>query len=60
MAFLAPDAPLILLLDGTLERRWGRRIAYKGRFHDAVRSQTAHVKSIIMSLFPICFGRDIQ
>src|SRR5260370_20582543 len=43
MAFLAPDAPLILLIDGTLERRWGRRIAYKGRFHDAVRSQTGHV-----------------
>jgi len=43
MAFLAPDAPLILLIDGRLERRWGRRIAYKGRFHDAVRSQTGHV-----------------
>lgn len=43
MAFLALDAPLILLIDGTLERRWGRRIAYKGRFHDAVRSQTGHV-----------------
>jgi hypothetical protein len=43
MAFLAPDAPLILLIDGTLERRWGRRIAYKGRFHDAVRSQSGHV-----------------
>jgi hypothetical protein len=23
-AFLPPDAPLILLIDGTLERRWGR------------------------------------
>jgi len=43
MTFLAPDAPLILLIDGTLERRWGRRIAYKGRFHDAVRSQSGHV-----------------
>jgi hypothetical protein len=43
IAFLTPDAPLILLIDGTLERRWGRRIAYKGRFHDAVRSQTGHV-----------------
>jgi DDE superfamily endonuclease len=43
MTFLAPDVPLILLIDGTLERRWGRRIAYKGRFHDAVRSQTGHV-----------------
>src|SRR5215469_1819902 len=43
MTFLDPDAPLILLIDGTLERRWGRRIAYKGRYHDAVRSQTGHV-----------------
>ena len=41
--FLAPNAPLILLIDGTLERRWGKRIAYKGRFHDAVRSQSGHV-----------------
>lgn len=38
-----PQAPLVLLVDGTLERRGGRRIAVKGRFHDAVRSQTGHV-----------------
>lgn len=37
------DAPLILLIDGTLERRQGRHIAYKGRFHDAARSQKGHV-----------------
>jgi hypothetical protein len=43
MAFLRADTPFILLIDGTLERRWGRRIAYKGRFHDAVRSQSGHV-----------------
>ena len=43
MTFLAPDAPLILLIDGTLERSFGQRIAYKGRFHDAVRSQSGHV-----------------
>jgi DDE superfamily endonuclease len=47
IAFLAPDAPLILLIDGTLERRWGRRIAYKGRFHDAVRSQSGHVVTVL-------------
>ena len=40
---LAPDAPLVLLVDGTLIRRTGRHIAYKGRFHDAVRSQAGHV-----------------
>src|SRR6516162_8555801 len=44
-AFLAPNAPLILLLDGTLERRWGKRIAYKGRFHDAVHSRSGHVQT---------------
>src|SRR5260221_7511429 len=30
-AFLASDAPLVLLIDGTLERRWGPKIALKGR-----------------------------
>src|SRR5215470_1842459 len=47
MVFLSADAPLILLIDGTLERRWGRRIAYKGRFHDAVRSQRGHVVTVL-------------
>jgi len=42
-AFLAPDAPLVLLIDGTLERRWGPKIALKGRYHDAVRSPSGHV-----------------
>ncbi len=42
-AFLTPDAPLVLLIDGTLERRWGPKIALKGRYHDAVRSQPGHV-----------------
>jgi hypothetical protein len=29
------------------QRRWGRRSAYKGRFHDAVRSQTGHVVTVL-------------
>src|SRR3954454_15734495 len=41
--FLAPDAPLALVVDGTLERRRGRQLAWKGRFHDAARSQSGHV-----------------
>ena len=41
--FLAPDAPLELVVDGTLERRRGRKSAFKGRFHDAVRSQPGQV-----------------
>src|ERR687883_907625 len=40
---LPPHAPLILLIDTTLVRRTGRRIIWKGRFHDAVRSQPKHV-----------------
>ena len=40
--FLAPAAPLILLIDGTLERRWGPKIALKGRYPDAVRSTKGH------------------
>ncbi|HEY3080212.1 MAG TPA: transposase [Chloroflexota bacterium] len=43
--FLAPDAPLVLLIDPTLVRRTGRRIAWKGRFHDAVRSQPGHTRT---------------
>src|SRR3954451_7492293 len=41
--FLAPDAPVELVVDGTLERRRGRKVAWKGRFHDASRSQSGHV-----------------
>ncbi len=38
LTFLPPGAPLVLLVDETLERRRGRRIAYKGYFRDPVRS----------------------
>jgi hypothetical protein len=37
-AFLPPGAGLRFLIDETLERRQGRKIAYKGWFRDAVRS----------------------
>jgi hypothetical protein len=40
---LARDAPLVLLIDGTLARPWGTKIALKWRSHDAVRSQPGHV-----------------
>ena len=42
-AFLTPEDPLVRLIDGTRERRWGPKIALKGRSHDAVRSQSGHV-----------------
>jgi DDE superfamily endonuclease len=41
--FVGPAAPIELVVDGTLERRRGRKIAFKGRFHDAVRSQPGHI-----------------
>src|SRR5918911_207470 len=40
---LPPHAPVILPVESTLVRRTGRRIAWKGRFQDAVRSQPGHV-----------------
>lgn len=33
-----PDAPLLLVIDETLERRRGRKLARRGRFRDPVRS----------------------
>jgi len=41
--FVPDGAALILLVDETLERRQGRRIKYKGRFYDAVRSTAQRV-----------------
>lgn len=39
-AFVPANAPLLLVIDDTLERRYGRRVPYKARSHDAVRSTT--------------------
>ncbi len=41
--FVPEGTPLVLLIDETLERRLGRRIKYKGRFYDAVRSKAGQV-----------------
>src|SRR4030095_891146 len=41
--FLGRDAALEWVVDGTLERRRGLKLAWKGRFHDAPRSQSGHV-----------------
>lgn len=35
---LPAGAPLTLAIDETLERRWGRKIKYKGLFRDPIRS----------------------
>jgi len=42
-AFVGADAPLLLVIDDTLERRYGRRVADKARYHDPVRSSSGHV-----------------
>jgi hypothetical protein len=62
--FLAPDAALELVVDGTLERRRGRKVAWKGRFHDATRSQSGHVVTsdgihwvCVMLLAPVPWSR---
>lgn len=41
--FVTPESPLRLAIDDTLERRGGKWIRFKGRFHDAVRSTAAKV-----------------
>jgi hypothetical protein len=40
-AFLATDEPLVILVDETVERRQGKRIAYQSWFRDPVRSEGA-------------------
>jgi hypothetical protein len=62
--FLASDAPLELVVDETLERRRGRKLAWKGRFHDATRSQSGHVVTsdgirwvCVMLLAPVPWSR---
>jgi len=40
---LSAGAPLLLVVDETLERRWGRKIKNKGWFRDPVRSTASKV-----------------
>lgn len=41
-AFVAPDAPVIVGLDDTIERRRGNKIAARGIYRDPVRSSRSH------------------
>lgn len=41
--FLPEGAPLLLIIDETLERRKGKKIKYKGWFRDPLRSTANHV-----------------
>ena len=38
----APDGPVVIGVDDTLERRWGKRIAARGIYRDPIRSSHGH------------------
>ncbi len=42
VAAFASDGPVVIGVDDTLERRWGKRIAARGIYRDAVRSSHGH------------------
>jgi hypothetical protein len=42
VAGFTPGGPVVLALDDTLERRWGRRIRARGIYRDPVRSSHGH------------------
>jgi hypothetical protein len=41
-ALLPDDAPVVIGIDDTIERRWGRRIRARGIYRDPVRSSREH------------------
>src|SRR6201997_2422256 len=41
-AFLPSDAPIVIGLDDTIERRWGSKIKARGIYRDPVRSSKGH------------------
>src|SRR5271166_3893492 len=40
--FLSPDATVVIGIDDTIERRWGRKISARGIYRDPVRSSKGH------------------
>ena len=42
IAVLAPSGPLVMGIDDTIERRWGKQIAARGIYRDPVRSSDSH------------------
>jgi hypothetical protein len=66
VATFAPTGPLVLVLDDTIERRWGPQISARGIYRDAVRSSDSHfVKTSglrwlsLMLLAPVPFAERI-
>lgn len=43
VARLVPEGPIVIVLDDTIERRWGRRISARGIYRDPVRSSHGHL-----------------
>jgi DDE superfamily endonuclease len=41
-AFVAADATVVIGIDDTIERRWGRKISARGIYRDPVRSSKGH------------------
>jgi hypothetical protein len=41
-ALVPPDAPVVIGLDDTIERRWGQKISARGIYRDPVRSSKGH------------------
>jgi hypothetical protein len=39
---LVPDGPVVIGMDDTIERRWGRRINARGIYRDPIRSSHGH------------------
>lgn len=42
MAVFAPTGPLVMGIDDTIERRWGKQIEARGIYRDPVRSSDSH------------------
>jgi hypothetical protein len=66
LACFLPAGPVIVGIDETLERRWGRKIAQRGIYRDSVRSSGSHfVKSSglrwmsVMLLVPISWAKRV-
>ena len=64
---LVPDGPVVIGMDDTIERRWGRRISARGIYRDPVRSSHGHfVKASglrwlsFMVLTPVPWARLIK
>jgi len=57
---LVPHGPVVIAIDDTIERRWGKRIAMRGIYRDPVRSSHGHFVKVsglrwlrVMLLAPI-------